>query len=84
MADTDESLAARVQALEEALRPFAAVVAYVGPSMADQREIMISFARKDEPPASAPSWDTADVMPTVATAGDVRRAARLLGLPERT
>lgn len=84
MADLDETLAARVQALEEALRPFAAVVAYVGPGMADQREIMIAFARKDEPPASSPSWDTADVMPTVATAGDVRRAARLLGLPERT
>lgn len=80
-------LSVRVAELEAALRPFAAVVAYVGPSMTDQREIMVAFARApvdDAPPISSPNWDTADVMPTVATVGDVRRAARLLGLAERS
>jgi hypothetical protein len=79
-----DELRARIEALENALRPFAAIVTFVDPTMRDGREISVTFAKRDEGPSSAPMWETLDALPTVATVGDVRKAARLLGLPERT
>ena len=72
---TPEESAARIRELENALQPFAAAVAYVVPTMPDAREIRFAF---HAPPQSI--LETVDALPTVATVGDIRRAARLLGI----
>lgn len=78
-----DELRARIEALESALRPFAAIITFIPPAIKDERELCVTFSKKDEGPSSAPMWETLDALPLVATIGDVRRAARLLGFPER-
>jgi hypothetical protein len=72
---TPEESERRIQELEAALQPFAMAIAYVVSSMVDAREIRIAF---HAPPQSI--LETVDALPTVATVGDVRRAAKLLGI----
>lgn len=72
-------LAARIADLESALRPLAAIVPFVS-RMRDDRDISIMFG-PHSPASTRSPYDTGESYPTVLTVGDVRRAARLLGLP---
>lgn len=72
-------LEAKVRELKEALNPFAALVVFIHPRMADSRAVSIGFVPQTKP-VGTPDYETGESFPAAFTAGDIRRAASARGI----